>query len=139
MERRRKDSRRYSRIDEGRWNDEEKIHGVILGSTKVDGNMKKYSTSLFQDRRSLMERYRKNPGRYSMIDERKWKDNEKNFDNIQGQLKDDEISISNQRFKILFKLKNQIPILNLRKCLSQFHLRQKTPIYNPRIKIQFPI
>ena len=25
-----------------------------------------------------------------MIDERKWKDSEKNFDNIQGSLKDDE-------------------------------------------------
>ena len=25
-----------------------------------------------------------------MIDEKKWKDNEKNFDNIQGSLKDDE-------------------------------------------------
>ena len=37
-----------------------------------------------------MERYRKNPGRYSMIDERKWKDSEKNFDNIQGSLKDVE-------------------------------------------------
>jgi hypothetical protein len=38
-----------------------------------------------------------------------------------------------------FKLKNQIPVLNLRKCLAQIHLRQKNPIYNPRIKIQFPI
>jgi hypothetical protein len=37
-----------------------------------------------------MERYRKNPRLYSMIDEGKWKDNEKNFDNIQGSLKDDE-------------------------------------------------
>ena len=58
--------------------------------TKVDGKMKKCSTSLFYDRRSLMEKYRKIPGRYSMIDERKWKDSEKNFDNIQGSLKDDE-------------------------------------------------
>ena len=50
-----------------------------------------------------------------------------------------EISISNRRFKTLFKLKNQIPIPNLRKCLAQINLRQKNPIYNPRIKIQFPI
>jgi hypothetical protein len=44
----------------------------ILGSSKFDGKIQK------------------NPGRYSMIDERKWKDSEKNFDNIQGSLKDDE-------------------------------------------------
>jgi hypothetical protein len=47
MERRRKDPLRYSRIVEGRWKDDEKILGVILGSTKVDGKMKKCSTSLF--------------------------------------------------------------------------------------------
>ena len=35
-----------------------------------------------------MERYRKNPGRYSMFDEGKWKDSEKNLDDIQGSLKD---------------------------------------------------
>jgi hypothetical protein len=45
-----------------------------------------------------MERYRKNPKLYSMIDEGKWKDNEKNFDNIQGPLKDDE--------KMLIRLKS---------------------------------
>jgi len=37
-----------------------------------------------------MERCRNVPGRYSRIDEGRWKDNEKNFDNIQGSLKDDE-------------------------------------------------
>ena len=71
MERRRKDPGRYSRIDEETCKDEEKIHGVILRSTKVDGKMKKCSTALFKDRRSLMERYRKNLVRYSIIDERK--------------------------------------------------------------------
>ena len=56
----------------------------------------------------------------------------------------DRIPIMKSKFpiedlKLYFKLKNQIPILNLRKCLAQIHLRPKNPIYNPRIKIQFPI
>ena len=51
----------------------------ILGLSKFDGKT------------------RKDPGRYSMIDEGKWKDNEKNFDNIQGSLKDDEKMM--KRFK----------------------------------------
>ena len=38
---------RYSRIDEGRWKDDEKIHVDILGSTKKDGIMKKRYTVLF--------------------------------------------------------------------------------------------
>ena len=37
-----------------------------------------------------MERCRKDTGRYSMIEESRWKDSEKNHDNIQGSLKDDE-------------------------------------------------
>ena len=36
-----------------------------------------------------------------MIDERKWKDSEKNFDNIQGSSKDDEKMMI--RFKSNFK------------------------------------
>jgi len=56
----------------------------------------------------------------------------------------DRIPIMKSKFpiedlKLYFKLKNQIPIPNLRKCLAQIHLRPKNPIYNPRIKIQFPI
>jgi hypothetical protein len=47
MERRRKDPLRYSRIVEGRWKDDEKIHVDILGSTKKDGMMKKRFTALF--------------------------------------------------------------------------------------------
>jgi hypothetical protein len=47
MERRRKDPLRYARIVEVRWKDDEKIQGVILGSRKVDGKMKKCSASLF--------------------------------------------------------------------------------------------
>jgi len=47
MERCIKDPRRYSRIVEGRWKDDEKIPGDILGSTKEDGKMKKSSTALF--------------------------------------------------------------------------------------------
>ena len=35
-----------------------------------------------------MERYRKNLGRYLIIDEGKWKDSEKNLNDIQGSLKD---------------------------------------------------
>ena len=97
MERCRKDSQRYSRIDEGRWNDQEKIHSVIHESTKVDGKMKKCSTFVFKNSRSLMERYWKNPERYSIIDEGKWKVSEKNFDDIQGSLKD------NQEMMIRFK------------------------------------
>ena len=52
--------------------------------------MKKCSTVLFYDRRSLMERCRIDPGRYSMIDEERWKNSKKNFDDIEGSLKDNE-------------------------------------------------
>ena len=52
--------------------------------------MNKCSATLFCDRQRLMERCRKNPGRYSRIDEGRWKDSEKNNDDIQGSLKYDE-------------------------------------------------
>ena len=47
------------------------FHFFILGSSKFDGKIQK------------------NLGRYSIIDEGKWKDSEKNLDDIQGSLKDD--------------------------------------------------
>ena len=37
-----------------------------------------------------MERCRQNPGRYLRIDEGICKDSEKNFDDIQGSMKDDK-------------------------------------------------
>ena len=47
LERSLKDPLRYSKIEEGRWKEDEKIHSDILGSTKEDGMMKKRSTALF--------------------------------------------------------------------------------------------
>ena len=61
--------------------------------------MKKFSTALFYYHRRLMKRCRQNPRRYLRMDEGKqhscarsvlWKDNEHNFDDIQGSMKDDK-------------------------------------------------
>ena len=70
--------------------------------------MKKFSTALFYYHRRLIKRCRQNPRRYLRIDEGKqhscaqldtsghyvysvlWKDNEQNFDDIQGSMKDDK-------------------------------------------------
>ena len=76
MEWRRNDPLRYSRIVEGRWKDDENIHGDILGLTKEDGMMKNWISTILKNLRRIMERWRKDPGSYSKIDEGLWKDEE---------------------------------------------------------------
>ena len=58
-----------------------------------------------------MKRCRQNPGWYLRIDEGIWKDNEQNFDDIQGSMKDDkklrkiyvELQISSKKYGKIIK------------------------------------
>ena len=79
----------YSKIDKGRWKDSEMNFEDILGSIKDDGKMHKRSTAIFKDRRRKMERWWKDPWRYSRIDQGRWKDEEKFHGVILGSTKAD--------------------------------------------------
>jgi hypothetical protein len=56
MERCWKDPPRYSKIDEGRWKDDEKIHSIILGSSKADGKISQKTKANTEKLESLKDR-----------------------------------------------------------------------------------